>query len=80
MSARTETCPHCGFDDVGDESFTVYDDDGKWGDVFTGKIRWFQRICPFPPGVRLTYRVCYDARSEIIKRLTAEHPGKVVIG
>ena len=44
------------FDDVGDESFTIYEDDGKWGDVFAGKIQWFQRICPFPPGVRLTYR------------------------
>lgn len=76
----SETCAHCGFDDVADQAFTVYDDDGRWEDVISGKIRWFQRICPFPPAIRYTYRACYEARSGIIAALTKEHPGKIVVG
>lgn len=75
-----ETCAHCGFDDVADQVFTVYDDDGKWGDVIAGKIQWYQRITPLPIATRCTYRACYDARLTIIAQLLREFPGKVVIG
>lgn len=72
-----ETCAHCGFDDVADQVFTVYDDDGKWGD---GSTPWFKRPDPFPACTRFTYRACYDARLTIIAQLLREFPGKVVIG